>query len=313
MFVHREIRLRAASAATTLGLSIGAVALCCASAGAQVVNPAAGQVQPQQPPPTTTSETRLRSFELPPITVIGKAPLKEEDLVGEYTQPRWTAARRFSETRVYVVPKGTMEFEYWLVPERGRDGVTETETQYEFEFGLPHRVQLDLYAVGHQTGGSGVFGIDGQKVELRYAFANWGKIWGNPTAYVEWKSISGAPAHFEGKLLLGGQMASRWHWGSNLVWERELGGEKETSNEWTAGVSYAVTDTKVSVGIETKLALVDHESAPGVRTPFSTEFSIGPSLQIRPLPQAHLDVAPLIGVTDAAPRVKLFIVFGWEF
>ena len=314
MFLRVETRIRAVSVITVLGLSVGVVTFCCASAGAQVVNPATSQVQQQQPPPPpTTTDTRLRSFELPPITVFGEAPLKEEDLVGTYEQPRWTAARRFGETRVYVVPKGTVEFEYWLIPERDRDGGTYTETQYEVEFGLPHRMQLDLYAVGHQTGSDGFYGIDGQKVELRYAFADWNRIWGNPTLYMEWEDNSNAPPHFEGKLLLGGQITSRWHWGSNLVWEHELSGEKENSNEWTTGLSYTVLDSKVSVGLESKLALVNHESAPGVRTPFSTQLSIGPSIQWRPLPQAHLDLAPLIGVTNDAPRVTVFIVFGWEF
>ena len=285
------------------------VGLHATQASAQVVNPSSQG----QPPAPAVSDVHLRSFEMPPIEVQGTAPLKEEDLIGDYAQPRWTAARRFGETRVYVVPKGTAEFEYWLVPERGRDGVTETKTQYEFEVGLPHRLQLDLYAVGHQTGNDGLFAIDGQKVEVRYALADWGKLWGNPTLYAEWKDISGAPSHFEGKLLIGGQITSRWHWGNNFVWEHELGGEKENSNEWTTGLSYAVADTKASIGVETQLALVNAETAPGKRGPFSKALLIGPSIQLRPLPQMHLDFAPLFGTTEASPRVACIMVFGWEF
>ena len=33
----------------------------------------------------------------------------------------------------------------------------------------------------------------------------------------------------------------------------------------------------------------------------------------RPLPQMHLDVAPLIGVNHDASRMKLFVVLGYEF
>jgi hypothetical protein len=316
--------------------AICGVVLSVTSAGAQVVNPAtqtppasqvvnpatqvpppASQTPPQQPTdpqtPVPPPDMHLRSFEMPPVTVQGTAPLKEEDLIGDYHQPRWTAARRFGETRIYVVPDGTAEFEYWLIPERLPSGVTTTASMYEVEFGLPHRFQLDLYAVGHQTGGNGTYGIDGQQVEVRYALADWGKLFGNPTLYAEWKNLSGVPSHFEGKLLLGGQITSRWHWGSNFVWEHEMGGVKENSNEWTTGVSYAVADTKASVGMETQLALVNHETLPGTRSPFSTEFLIGPSIQFRPLPQVHLDLAPLFGVTSASSRVKLFVVFGWEF
>ena len=47
--------------------------------------------------------------------------------------------------------------------------------------------------------------------------------------------------------------------------------------------------------------------------PESKEFLAGPSLQWRPLPQMHLDVAPLFGLSPDAPRLKLFVVLGYEF
>jgi hypothetical protein len=279
------------------------------TAGAQVVNPATPPAPENQPKP----EERLRTFEMPPVDVNAKAPLREDDLIGDYKQPRWTADRLFSETRVYVIPKGKAEFEYWLLPETSHDGETETATQYEIEFGLPGRIQIDLYAVGHKEGIDGAFGMTEAKAELRWAFADWGKIWGNPTIYVEWKNINNAPDHFEGKLLLGGAMASGWHWGSNLVWEHEMGGAQENSNEWTTGVSHTIKDSKIDFGMETKLALVNELDEHGSRGPFETEFLLGPSMQFRPLPQMHIDVAPLFGVTHASPRAKIFVVLGWEF
>ena len=173
---------------------------CAAFASAQVVNPAdaqnAGSAQEQKP------ETH-HTWEMPPVDVVGKAPLEEEDLIGDYAQPRWTAHRRFGETRVYVIPKGMVEFEYWLRPTVPKDGPTEFRHMYEVEFGLPGRLQLDLYAVGNKTGKEGALAIDQQKVELRYAFADWGKLWGNPTMYVEWTQNSNSPDAIEGKLLLG--------------------------------------------------------------------------------------------------------------
>ena len=45
----------------------------------------------------------------------------------------------------------------------------------------------------------------------------------------------------------------------------------------------------------------------------SKEFYAGPSLQWRPLPQMHLDVAPLLGMSHDALRTKLFVVLGYEF
>ena len=290
---------------------IAAITGVAASAAAQVVNPAMAQKTPnavsEQKPETH------HTWEMPPIDVHGKAPLDEEDLIGDYEQPRWTAHRRFGETRVYVIPKGMVEFEYWLRPTVNKNGPTDFRHMYEVEFGLPGRLQLDLYAVGNKTGKEGTLAIDQQKVELRYAFADWGKLWGNPTMYVEWTQNSNSPDAIEGKLLLGGQLASRWHWGSNFVFEHEIAGAQENSHEWTTGLSYTARDTKLGIGVETQLALVNALEANGSRGPLTTAFLAGPSLQWRPLPQMHLDVAPLLGLNYDAPRMKLFVVLGYEF
>jgi len=277
-------------------------------ASAQVVNPATAQQQPESEQATSG---RLHSWEMPPITVEGKAPLFEEDLIGDYGQPRWTAHRRFGETRVYVIPKGQVEFEFWMRPTFHKDGEpTEWRSLYEAEFGLPGRFQLDLYAVANKLGDDGDYKIDTQQVEVRWALADWGKIWGNPTLYAEWKQESG-PDTGELKLLLGGHIVSGWHWGSNFVWEQNTGEAKERSLEWTTGWSYSAVDHKVGLGLETQLAFVS-ELEHGTRGDSSKEFLIGPSLQFRFLPQMHLDIAPLFGVSKAAPKTKLFVVFGWE-
>ncbi len=291
-------------------LLIGAIIGWVGPASGQVVNPADAQkAQPEAEQKPDTHHT----WEMPPVDVYGKAPLAEEDRIGDYEQPRWTAHRRFGETRVYVIPKGMVEFEYWLRPEVAKDGPTEFTSMYEVEFGLPGRLQLDLYAVGNKTGKEGTLSFDEQKVEMRYAFADWGKIPGNPTLYLEWTQKSGGPDAVEGKLLLGGELASRWHWGSNLVFEHEISGAQENSHEWTTGLSYTARDMKVGVGVETQLALVNSLDERGVRGPLTRAFFAGPSLQLRPLPQMHLDIAPLMGLTHDASRMKLFVVLGYEF
>ena len=276
----------------------------------QVVNPSDKQTPPASEAKPTT---HLPTWQMSPVDVYGKAPLNEEDRIGDAAQPRWTAHRRFGETRVYVVPSGMSEFEYWLIPKKLKGGSTVWESQYEVEFGLPHRFQLDLYAVAHKIGNHDELKVDEQKVEVRYALADWNKIPLNPTIYVEWKQESEAPDHAEVKLLFGGQIRSGWHWGSNLVWEHETGGAQENSNEWTTGISYTVRDTKVSIGMETQLALVNERLGPGRRSPFSKEFAVGPSLQFRPLPQMHIDIAPLIGATRDSASAKTYVVVGWEF
>ena len=285
--------------------------LACQSATAQIVNPA--DAQPPGTPASPPAE-RPHTFDMPPVTVYGKASLSDDDRIGTYAQPRWKAQRLFGETRIYVIPEGTVEFEYWLLPELHRNHEPSDFThQFEVEFGMPYHFQLDLYAVANQTGPKGQLLFNEQKVELRWAFADWGKIPGNPTLYLEWNPRDQLPPHVEGKLLLGGQIASGWHWGSNFVFEHEAGGLQENSKEWTLGVSRVIREAKFSFGAESKLAFLSGKDPLGHRGPNDKEWGIGPSLQLRPLPAMHLDVANLFGATHDAPRAQLFVVLGWEF
>ena len=77
--------------------------------------------------------------------------------------------------------------------------------------------------------------------------------------------------------------------------------------------THKVTRYVVGGRLSTQLALVNSLDEHGRRGAFEKEFLIGPSLQIRPLPQMHIDFAPLFGTTKASPRAKVFVVLGWEF
>src|SRR5207244_11793871 len=67
----------------------------------QVLNPAT-QGKPDKPADQQKPrEERPHTYAMPPVDVFGKAPLREDDRIGDYQQPRWTADRLFSETRVY--------------------------------------------------------------------------------------------------------------------------------------------------------------------------------------------------------------------
>ena len=91
------------------------------AAHAQVVNPADLPAKPGPVDSTAFSGGHPRSWEMPEILVEGKGHrLKEEQRIGEYRQPRWTATRRFTTTRVYVIPKGKAEFD--LDPNRNARG-----------------------------------------------------------------------------------------------------------------------------------------------------------------------------------------------
>lgn len=291
--------------------SLAFLVLVHAPARAQQVNPAdpmrdlAKQGEPQQ------QEERLNTWEMPPTIV--RAPrtglLREEDRIGEYEQPRWTAKRLFPTTRVYVVPQGKIEFEFWTRAKVPESGKTEVETQYELEFGLPHRFQLDLYYVTSKTGSEGELDLHEQKYEVRYALADWGDIWMNPTLYFEYVSRDAEADKVEYKLLFGDELGEGWHFGSNLVFEHELDGAGENEYELTAGLARTIVDEKFSLGAELKAALVDTHADRG---DYEKELEIGPSLRYQPLPQMHIDLAPLIGIGADSRAADLFLVVGWE-
>ncbi|HWE02429.1 MAG TPA: hypothetical protein VG326_08450 [Tepidisphaeraceae bacterium] len=248
---------------------------------------------------------------LQPVNVVGHKPsdVREDQEVGSYNQPIWTVDRRFSETRVYVRPEGSLEFEFWLIPQAPRKGPTEIDTQYELEFGLPHRIQLDLYLTNRVLKSGGSTFTD-YAVELRYAFADWNVIWGNPTYYIEYTHQDEGPDQLETKMLFGGAFAPRWHWGWDLTYQRNMGGDNENTYETTAGVSYAVIDNKFDAGAEFKLQENDFHNH---RSHLRDNTLLGPSFQWRPIERMHIDLTPLIGITHESDAVEAYLVVGWEF
>jgi hypothetical protein len=259
---------------------------------------------------------------VPETRVSAPRVLREEERIGTYAQPRWTARRRFPNTRIYVVPEGTAQFEWWLETKTPLDAADDSRfrSQFEFEFGLGHRLQLDLYLETEQKA-FGEWGLSSEKAEVRYAFADWGVLPANPTLYVEWVRTHEGPHKAELKLLLGDELGPRLHWGANLVYERVLGGSREAEYAATAGLSYTLQDERLSLGGELKVELVD---VSGRRFKFdAVEVLVGPSLQWRPVKAAHVDLVALFGPEferggageDFASALILqpTLIFGWEF
>ncbi len=252
------------------------------------------------------------------IVVVG-ARLKEERPVGPYKQPEWTVTRRFPSTRVYVQTlPGKVEFEQWLEVRVPRESSKKTETRLrqEFAFGLGSRLQLDLYLNTRHVrdGAASAFDFRGWSAEMRWALADWGKIPGNPTLYFEYLFFNHAPDKIEPKLLLGGGMSARLRWGLNLIYEREVVVFEDRDEQFAvaASVGYAVIDEKLSLGPSAIFASTTERTA-GSRSKTTTDVAVGPCVQFRPQPEAFLDVEPLFGVTNESRKLRMFIVFGWEF
>lgn len=284
-----------------------------AESGASAADEAAGQPAPEQRQPSTEPAEPPPEGQGTSYETVVEGPATSDAPVGSYHQARWTTRRRFPTTRVYVRPEGDVEVEWWLETKLrlDEDADPRYRQQYELEFGLGHRLQLDLY-FGTQQFGEGPMELYQQKVELRYAFADWGEIPTNPTIYLEWVRQNDAPYKSEVKGLFGGSIAPQWFWGLNLVWERELGGEDEHEYAITAGVARTVIEERFSLGLEAKFETVDVR---GNRLGFDAyEFLVGPSLQWLPSADIHIDLVFPFGFEveddDTAILLEPLVVIG---
>ena len=257
----------------------------------------------------------------PETTVEAPRGWDESVREGEYQQPKWSERRRFPGTRTYVAPPGSASFEVWLENKTPIGGDNRLRTLYEISFGLGHRLQLDLY-LRTEADGQGPMYVESERLELRYAFADWGVIPGNPTLYLEWIRQTTGPMKAELKLLLGGELSSRLYWGFNLFWERDLWGTPQT-NEYgfTGGLSYSLRDSKFSLGAEARVELVDTRRRRF--DPESVEVLVGPTMVWRPISAANIllvwFVGPEFAKADAASSYQATFVLqptlvaGWKF
>lgn len=255
-----------------------------------------------------------QTWKMPAEKIVSQrySDLDEEDLIGSYKQPRWTAHRRFAGTRIYVLPEGEIDTEFWAfskIKKKSNGGGSKNFTQTEIEFGLPHRFQFDFYFITRHESNSGKTYYDFAP-EIRYALGNWGELWGNPTLYLEYKYQEDAPDVVESKILFGGEIASHWHWGTNFVWEQETSGERECVLELTNAISYTILDEKFSVGLESKSEIAN---VAGDREHWGNNVRVGPSIQYRPIKRMHLDFVAIFGVTSESRAADVFFIIGYEF
>lgn len=245
------------------------------------------------------------------ITVTASGPadaLQQEMPVGPYGQPAWTTERFFANTRVYVRPPGTAEFNQFWTPEFGQSGEVEHAFREEIEIGLPYRFQLDLYQNWNIAEEGRTF-YKGSSVELRYALADWGRIPLNPTLYAEWNFNDDGPDVWEVKLLLGETFGKRWNWAANIIYEQETGGGRETEMAMSQALTYAVIDRTLNVGVE---MLFEHTTEAGSRGSPEVEFLIGPAVNVKPSRHSFISISPLFGTTGDSPTAEIFVAFGFQ-
>lgn len=228
---------------------------------------------------------------------------------GAYGQPGWVQRRPFSTTRVHIQRNpGEVSVEQW-VRTRESNGDWNFLFQEEIEFGLPGRIQIDLY-YDWTVEASKADHLDFAG-EIRWAPADWGVIPLNPALYFEYKVVDSSRGGdvIEPKLLLGEDFGNGWHWGLNAVYERELSGEKAEEIAITQAISKTISES-LSLGIEMAWK---RETVDSARNDPAQKFIIGPNLQWRPTKNMHVNLAALAGCTDESPDFEGWLVVGYDF
>ena len=249
------------------------------------------------------------------VTVSSKTPLPT-DLVGEYKQPYWSEFRKSPNSRIYVQnAPGVVTFEHWQEYRTYRTG-TEMRTREELAFGLGHRWELDIYMLGLKTfdGNNGSFENRGVSWEVRYALADWGKMWGNPTLYFEYQHLNNSYDVVEPKLLLGDAFGPKKNnlWSVNLVYEGNLAPHKDKTDEGQITYSYQhIFNHNFSFGFSGQYANA-HERYNYILDK-SFDNLIGPSMQFRLNNKAYLDIEPMVGIGNSNKTSRTFVIFGWKF
>lgn len=266
------------------------------------------------------------------VTVTGSG-LGEEQPVGSYGQPEWTTRRRFGDVDVYVQPAWQLEVTAsWIYKDpleaEGEDGKDEALNRFrqEFELGLPYRFQVDAELTEDVVDGEADF--DSVGFELRWALADWGEIFGNPTLYAEYELANAASDEVELKAAVGDAVVPGLYTALNFFYDTKLdgGGEHEISvaNAW----SYSIIDRVLSLGGELRVTFEHPGDEEGARDEaemddgdvaerdreeegYETLVAIGPSLQWRITDDLSLVVEPLFGVTEKAPDIESLVTLRW--
>lgn len=242
--------------------------------------------------------------------IVSESLVPLQTKVGEYNQPLWSTMRMFPSTRIYVMnPPGTIMYEKWFDIRDRRDGPAEIRMRDEFTFGIGKRLQLDLYnhTVFDGENGEHTFKWKGFSGEVRYALADWGEIFGNPTLYFEYKLKKGRKG-IEPKLLLGDKVGERGIWGVNLIYEANVATLKEDQErEYAYTTSYGyIVNKSLTVGASHMFRYNDFGG-------ITREFYVGPLIQYRFNNKAYISLEYLPGLNDEAKKSRSMIIAAWRF
>jgi hypothetical protein len=260
-----------------------------------------------------------------------------EELPSSYGAPPGMSRSRFSNlTNAYVLPPWAVYAGLIYEGDALRFNSPDHMFTQEIEIGLPYRFGVAMENSverfrGHTQDRS-------FSLEARYALADWNKIPLNPTLFAEYKFGLGNILHDEGppmplgpgeaeafinqhkplpdayelRLLLSQDFFEKVEWALNAFFEQEIGGDRgrEYGFAQSAMVPVLLTNERLKVGAEMQFTTFTDA---GSRGSPSYRFIVGPTIAWKPTGNTRLDISPLIGGTDDAPRVSVFVVFSMLF
>jgi hypothetical protein len=266
-----------------------------------------------------------------PIVVTG------EEVPSAYGAPPAFSRSRFSNlVNAYVLPPGGVFAGLIYQGDALRFNRPDHQFTQEIEVGLPYRFGVAVENSvetfrGHTQ--DRTFSIEG-----RYAFADWNKIPLNPTVFVEYKFGLGHILHDEGapvplgpgaaqafldqrlplpdavevRLLLAQDFGEKIEWALNAFFEQETSGDRGREYGFAQSIVTPVLlpQERLKVGVEMQLTTFTDK---GSRDMPSRRFVVGPTIAWKPTRNTRIDLSPLFGATQDAPRVSVFVVFSMLF
>lgn len=229
--------------------------------------------------------------------------------------PTYTQDRLFGSTRFWKLDPGRYEVEVWWDEKFKRDEPNESLLKLEIEIGLTPHIQLDIYQ--NFIISEGQFDVEGNQIELRYAFASqYNEIPWNPVLYLEWHPRKQAQDRAEVRLLMGGDLPAAGVWAANVFAEGNVDYFNASYAEGldgefgaTASVSFPVAGDWLRLGAEVQGGADQHGSPR-----FYASGLVGPNVLLTYRPAGlKLTATALFGIFPEDPICRLFVIAGWQF
>ncbi len=229
--------------------------------------------------------------------------------------PVQTQDRVFAASRFWKLDPGRYEVEVWWDEKFKRDEPNESVLKLEIEIGLTPHIQLDIYQ--NFVIQNGQFDVEGNQIELRYAFAStYNEIPWNPVLYLEWHPRKQAQDRAEVRLLMGGDLPAAGLWSANVFAEGNVDYFNASYAEGfdgefgiSAAVSFPVVGDVLRLGAEVQGGVDQHGSPQ-----FYASGLVGPNILLTYRPAGlKLTATALFGLFHEDPLCRLFVIAGWQF